>query len=197
MDKLKHSRRKSKSTGYLEGQLLIATPQLTGSCFEKSVIYLCAHNEDGAMGIIVNQPMEAVKTKDVFSQLNIHLNQQASEIKVFFGGPVESARGFVLHTADYTLNDTLMLGDDMALTCTIEILKDIAAGRGPKDAMLALGYAGWSAGQLESELETNSWLVSPASHELIFQTTDDEKWQTAAALGGVDIFKLSGDVGHA
>ncbi|MBI1275983.1 YqgE/AlgH family protein [bacterium] len=197
MDKFKNIREKKKTGRYLEGQLLIATPQLTGSCFEKSVIYICAHNDEGAMGIIINQPMEALKSKDVFSQLNIHLSKQANEVKVYFGGPVESARGFVLHSADYTLNDTLMLGDDMALTCTIEILKDIAAGRGPKDAMLALGYAGWGAGQLESELETNSWLVSPVTHELVFLTTDDEKWQTAAALGGVDIFKLSGDVGHA
>jgi putative transcriptional regulator len=182
----------------LEGQLLIATPQLVGSCFEKAVIYMCAHNQEGAMGLIINQRLPSLALDDVFQQLDIiRGGERAPAMSIHFGGPVETARGFVLHSPEYALADTVVMDDYLALTCNIDVLKDIASGGGPERAMLALGYAGWGPGQLESEFESNSWISAPASAELIFSPDDDEKWRRAAASEGIDLDKLAGHAGHA
>lgn len=190
-------KKNTSSEGYLEGQLLIATPQLVGSCFEKSVIYVCAHTADGAMGIIINHLVESIDARDIFNQLDIELPSRDVHVPVHFGGPVDSARGFVLHSSDYIQKETVVLDRDIALTCNIDILKDIAAGKGPRQCILALGYAGWGPHQLESELETNSWIIVPANKRLLFETSNINKWQSAAGSLGVDFSKLSGDVGHA
>jgi putative transcriptional regulator len=184
-------------SGYLEGQLLIATPMLVGSCFEKSVIYICAHTPDGAMGLIINHLVEAIDVRDIFRQLEITVPNRDVAMPVHFGGPMDSARGFVLHSSEYARKETVLMDTDIALTCNIDILKDIASGQGPARSILALGYAGWGAGQLEQELETNSWLTAPASMTIVFNTPNASKWLLAAQLQGIDLHKLSGDVGHA
>jgi len=183
--------------GYIEGQLLIATPSLMGSCFEKSVIYVCAHTADGAMGIIINHLVQAIDAKEIFKQLEIAIPQKGLNVPVHFGGPVDSARGFVLHTADYIKQETVVMDDNIALTCNIDVLKDISSGEGPQKSILALGYAGWGPGQLEEELETNSWLTANPSEALVFDTNNDDKWQKSAASQGIDLSKLSGEIGHA
>lgn len=185
------------SDGYLEGQLLIATPQLTGSCFAKSVIYICAHTSDGAMGIIINHLVDTIDSDEIFSQLNIQIPREGVDIPVHFGGPVDTARGFVLHSTDYAQKETVLMSEGIALTSNIDILKDISGGKGPKKCILALGYAGWSPGQLESELETNSWLTADANTKLMFDTKNEDKWQGTALHMGIDLTKLSGEVGHA
>lgn len=189
--------KKPINEGYLEGHLLIATPQLVGSCFEKSVIYICAHTADGAMGIIVNHLVESIDARDIFDQLDIELPNRDVHMPVHFGGPVDSARGFVLHSSDYIQKETVLLDRDIALTCNIDILKDIAAGHGPHKCILALGYAGWGPNQLEAELESNSWITAPASKTLLFETANASKWHMSAHSLGIDLTKFSGDVGHA
>lgn len=189
--------KKDHSDGYLEGHLLIATPTLVGSCFEKAVIYVCAHNSDGAMGLIINHLVESVDVRDIFQQLEINMSHRDVAMPVHFGGPVDSARGFVLHTADYSQRDTVIMDAGIALTCNIDILKDIAVGKGPGKSILALGYAGWGPTQLEGELETNSWITAPATEKLLFDTSNASKWQMAAKSLGIDLTKLSGEVGHA
>ncbi len=187
----------SDDSGYMEGQLLVAMPGLTGSCFEKAVIYLCAHTPDGAMGLIINQLVESIDVKEIFSQLKIELPTPRFSMPVHYGGPVDSARGFVLHTPDYNQKETVVMSEEISLTSNIDILRDIAGGNGPEKAILTLGYAGWSPGQLETEIESNSWLTVPPSRELVFETGDAEKWMKSAAMQGIDLSKLSGDAGHA
>lgn len=184
-------------SGYLEGHLLIATPLITGSCFYRSVIYLCVHNDEGAMGIVINHPIQNVNFRDILKQLNIDPSAYNAQVPVHFGGPVDPARGFVIHTADYARSETVYMGGNIALTSNVEVLRDIAIGSGPRESILALGYAGWSPGQLENELESNSWISTPATKELIFNTGNSEKWARAAETVGVDLLKLSTTVGHA
>lgn len=183
--------------GYLEGQLLIATPVITGSCFYRAVIYVCVHNEDGAMGIVINHLIQNVTIRDILKQLSIEPIKLTHDIPVHFGGPVDPARGFVLHTDDYSRSETVLMGESIALTSNIEVLRDIALGQGPAESLLALGYAGWAPGQLEEEIEANSWITVPATKELVFDTGNPDKWTKAAASVGIDLLKLSTTVGHA
>lgn len=183
--------------GSLAGHLLIATPSIQGSCFARSVVYLCAHNEAGAMGVIVNYPVESIQLGDIFEQLDIHAKEQARELPVYFGGPVESNRGFVVHDADYPAGECLIAKDGIAVSANVSILQELAQGAGPQKGMLVLGYAGWSPGQLESEIETGSWIVVPATRQLMFDTASDLKWNVAIASMGIDLGHLSTDVGHA
>jgi putative transcriptional regulator len=184
-------------TGYFEGQLLIATPSLTGSCFSRSVIYMCQHNEEGAMGLIINQKLETLDAKKIFEQFSIQLPKSKRAFPVFFGGPVDMVRGFVLHTADYSNKDTFPINEELALTSSTEILQDIVDGKGPKKSLLALGYSGWGAMQLEKEIEENSWFTVPPSLDLIFDSENESKWQRAADSVGVDLLKFSSNAGHA
>lgn len=187
----------SSNEGYLEGQLLIATPLIQGSCFQKSVIYVCAHNAEGAMGIILNQPLAQIDFVEILRQLGIDTPHVARKFPLHFGGPVEPARGFVLHTDEYKRDETVLFPAGLALTSSLDVLKDIAEGEGPKKGLLALGYSGWSAGQLEQEIEANSWISVPATPWLVFDTDMDSKWMLAARSQGIDLSKLSGEVGHA
>ncbi|MGE5539878.1 MAG: YqgE/AlgH family protein [Gemmatimonas sp.] len=185
-------------TGYLTGQLLVAMPQMGDPRFERSVIYLCAHTAEGAMGLVVNRALEDVRLPDLLRQLGIPDMGHSEAIRVHFGGPVETGQGFILHSSDYVQDSTLMVGGSVGLTATLDILKDIARGAGPHRSLLALGYSGWGAGQLESEIQANGWLTVPADEALLFDHDLDTKWERALAKIGVDVRLLaSGAAGHA
>lgn len=194
-----------RNRGYLDGQLLVAMPGMPDSRFSRSVIYLCAHSAEGAMGLIVNQPAPNIDFPDLLAQLEIipsgsaiTLPKAAEALKVLRGGPVETGRGFVLHTADFTIdNSTLPVDSGICLTATVDILRAIARGEGPRKAVLALGYAGWGAGQLESEIQDNGWLHCPADRELLFDSGFETKYERALRKIGVDPGKLSTAAGHA
>jgi putative transcriptional regulator len=177
--------------------LLIAMPQMQDTRFERSVIYLCVHNEEGAMGLVVNRLSEELTFPDLLEQIGVELKSEDVSIPIHIGGPVESGMGFVLHTNDYVQGSTIKVNDTISLTHTVEILKDIAEGRGPRQAMLALGYAGWGAGQLDGEIQENSWLNVPADEALLFDERQRDKWQRSIAKLGVDVSLLSGEAGHA
>lgn len=182
---------------YLTGQLLIAMPAMGDPRFSKSVIYMCVHNEDGAMGLIINKATDELSFADLLTQLNIESLGVAPNLSIHFGGPVETGRGFVLHSSDYYGDGTIVVDNEVSLTATVDILKDIANNEGPNQFMLALGYAGWGAGQLDGEIQQNAWLHVPADMDLTFATAHDRKWERAIAKIGVDLSLLSGDVGHA
>lgn len=184
-------------SGYLTGQLLIAMPQMQDPRFERSVIYICVHNAEGAMGLLVNRRAEELTFLELLQQLGIETGNPPAELPIHIGGPVESGRGFVLHTNDYAQGSTIRVDDMVNLTATIDILKDIAEGHGPRQALLALGYAGWGAGQLDGEIQQNAWLNVPADETLIFDSSLEKKWERSIAKLGVDISLLSGDAGHA
>lgn len=183
--------------GYLTGQLLIAMPTMSDPRFARTVIYLCAHTDKGAMGIVVNRLVDSISFPDLLEQLEIDTPTPPDDIRVHFGGPVETGRGFVLHSADYLQDSSLQVDESTALTATIDILKDIASGGGPKQSLLALGYAGWSPGQLDAEIQANGWLTADADPELLYGADLDGKWDRALAKLGLDVAKLSGIAGHA
>ena len=187
----------AKNSGYFEGQLLAAMPQMTDRRFAQSVIYLCAHSADGAMGLVVNKLIDGITFPDLLQQLNIETTSPDEKIRVHFGGPVESGRGFVLHSDDYVQESTLVIRDGVALTATVEVLRDIAEGNGPARSLLALGYAGWAPGQLDSEIRANGWLNVTADENLIFGGKLDNKWSKAIAKLGIDLLSLSSTAGHA
>lgn len=183
--------------GYLEGQLLVAMPSMQDPRFERAVIYLFAHSPSGAMGLVVNKVLDSITFPDLLGQLDIDPGPQDEQILVHFGGPVETGRGFVLHSVDYIRDATMLVGENVALTATVDVLRAIAAGRGPRRSLLALGYAGWAPGQLDAEIQANGWLSVPADEEIIFETLLPEKWSRAVAKLGVDVSRLSGNAGHA
>ena len=154
------------SPDYLTGQLLVAMPAMGDPRFSRSVIYMCVHNEEGAMGLIINKIADALSFQELLIQLDIKKLSGAPQFPVHFGGPVDSGRGFVLHSSEYNRDGTIKVADGMALTATIDILQDIAEKRGPEKFLLALGYAGWGVGQLDSEIQQNAWLHVPADQEL-------------------------------
>ena len=182
---------------YLPGQLLIAMPSMTDPRFEKSVIYMCAHNADGAMGLVINRAIDSLTFPELLEQLEIDSGSGGDQIRVLFGGPVEQARGFVLHSPDYLQDASLVVDDNVVLTATIDILRAIADGTGPNNCLLALGYAGWGAGQLDSEIKSNGWLSVDADEDLVFGCDLDEKWERAMTKIGIDPRMLSDAVGHA
>ncbi len=182
---------------YLTGRFLVAMPGMPDTRFAKTVIYMCAHGPEGAMGLVVNKPIETISFPELLEQLDIPVPPAGDGIAVLFGGPVEAGRGFVLHTADYTMDATMMVNDDVALTATVDILRAIAGGEGPKQRLLALGYAGWGAGQLDDEIRANGWLSVDADADLLFGTAAEDKWERAMAKIGVDPRMLSDDAGHA
>ena len=182
----------------LTGKLLVAMPGMGDPRFAHSVIYLSAHSEQGAMGLMVNKPAPELRLSDVLDQLVDDTPPQAKSLAVHFGGPVETGRGFVLHSDEYrSALETLRVGDGIALTATRDILEDIATGKGPERAQLMLGYAGWGPGQLEDEIAQNGWLTTDAEPEMIFTDTADTKWEAALASLGVTPLNLSMDAGHA
>ncbi|WP_371347605.1 YqgE/AlgH family protein [Ancylobacter sp. IITR112] len=190
---------------FLDGQMLVAMPGMRDERFARSVIYLCAHSPEGAMGIVVNQPASHVNFPDLLVQLDvipgeerIHLPRSAGGVKVLRGGPVETGRGFVLHSADFYIQDsTLPIDDGICLTATLDILRAMATGSGPAHAMLALGYAGWAPGQLENEIQQNGWLHCPADAALVFEAEAGAKYDLALRKIGIDPGMLSTEAGHA
>src|SRR6202165_2692041 len=196
---------KISGRGYLDGQMLIAMPSMRDERFSRSVIYVCAHSSEGAMGIIVNQLAANVNFPDLLVQLEvipavdlIQLPQRAGTVKVLKGGPVETGRGFVLHSADFFIeSSTLPIEEGICLTATLDILKAIARGDGPVSAVLALGYAGWAPGQLETEIHQNGWLHCAADLELIFGADTEGKYALALKKIGIEVGMLSSEAGHA
>lgn len=191
--------------GYLDGQMLIAMPAMSDERFARAVIYVCAHSNEGAMGIVVNQPAQNIRFPDLLVQLEvipdaerIELPGEADDVQVLKGGPVETGRGFVLHSGDFFIeNSTLPIDEGICLTATLDILKAIAEGSGPEHAILALGYAGWAPGQLEKEIQDNGWLHCAADPELIFGEDTAQKYDMALRKIGIDLGQLSSQAGHA
>ncbi|MGP1253745.1 YqgE/AlgH family protein [Algihabitans albus] len=183
--------------GYLTGQLLVAMPTMADPRFERSVIYLCAHSSEGAMGLVVNKLAGSLTFPDLLEQLGIDGPDAREDIRVHFGGPVETGRGFVLHSAEYLQDSSLQVNDAFALTATVDILRDLAYGSGPRQALLALGYAGWGPGQLDQEIQKNGWLHVEADELLVFDGGLEDKWDRAIRKLGFDAAMLSGDAGHA
>lgn len=183
--------------GYLTGQLLIAMPSMTDSRFARTVIYMCVHNESGAMGIVLNKLLKEISFSQLLAQFEISANSGLIHRNIHFGGPVEQGRGFVLHSDEYQRDGTVMVSDGIALTATLDVLKNIAAGDGPQASLLALGYAGWTASQLENELQANAWLTVPADPDLVFDANFSTKWERAMAKLGIDRHFLSTEAGHA
>lgn len=181
----------------LSGQLLIAMPGMPDPRFERSVLYICAHSEDGAMGLIINHALDDMTFKSLLPQLGIEPVADFKDIRVQVGGPVEQSRGFVLHSQDYVSEGSMLLNDGLALTATLDILKALAKGKGPHQRMIALGYAGWDAGQLDAELLQNGWLQAPADPDLIFDTDLSGKWGRALRQIGIDPAMLSIEAGRA
>lgn len=194
-----------KKSPFLDGQMLIAMPTMGDQRFERSVIFMCAHSENGAMGIIVNKRAPMFSFGELLERLDISpqadrakLPEEVESLPVQFGGPVEPGRGFVLHTADYYSSETtLPIDESVALTATLDILRAIAEGSGPRRVLLALGYAGWGPGQLDDEIQRNGWLHCPADEELLFGADLDGKYAAALKKIGVDPSMLSGAAGHA
>ncbi|MFI4994842.1 MAG: YqgE/AlgH family protein [Hyphomicrobiales bacterium] len=197
--------RQRSHSGYLDGQVLVAMPGMLDERFARSVIYLCAHSAEGAMGIVINKPASHIVFRKLLVQLQIvddeeaiRLPPGAEEIEVLQGGPVEKARGFVLHSADFFIEDTtLPIDERMCLTATVDILRAIAKGEGPHRAALALGYAGWAPGQLDAEIQANGWLSSPAEPELIFDTPAAARYDAVMGKLGIDPAMLSSTAGRA
>ncbi|NKN39407.1 YqgE/AlgH family protein [Agrobacterium sp. a22-2] len=192
-----------RERGFLDGQFLIAMPGMADSNFHRTVIYVCAHSPAGAMGFIINRS-QPVSFADVLQHLKlidrqdaIMLPERARDFPIQCGGPVESGRGFVLHSDDYLSDSSIPVSDDISLTATLDIVRAISAGRGPRRATMMLGYAGWGAGQLEAEIAGNGWLNCPASEDLIFDRGLDSKYERALARMGVSPAMLSMDAGHA
>ncbi|HHZ08857.1 MAG TPA: YqgE/AlgH family protein [Rhizobiales bacterium] len=201
MDLLRH--RKDSSGGFLSDQFLIAMPGMKDDRFARSVIYMCAHSPEGAMGLIINQP-QPMRFPDLLVQLGIVDEQEAirlpataRDFPIRNGGPVDRSRGFVLHSDDYTVESSMPISDEVCLTATIDILRAISTGRGPRRALMALGYAGWAAGQLEQEIADNGWLTCAADPDLLFDGDLDRKYDRVLATLGIDLAHLSHSAGHA
>ncbi len=182
---------------YLTGQLLIAMPVMADPRFAQSVIYVCAHTPDGAMGLVLNRPITKPSFDDLLRQLEIEPVPPARRVRLCAGGPVDNARGFVLHTADWTGEGSLKVNEELALTASLDVLKAIAEGGGPREGILALGYAGWGPGQLEAEIQQNAWLSVPAQETLVFDEGHDTKWRRAFGTLKIDPLLLSNSAGHA
>lgn len=187
----------SKAENGFVGQVLLAMPAMSDPRFERAVIYMCAHNDDGAMGIVINKPFDSINFRELLGELDIPTTAAAENIPVHFGGPVENQSGFVLHSKEYSQPETLLVDDRVGLTATVRVLRDLASGDGPERSILALGYAGWGPGQLESEIQQNAWLTVPAREEFLFEIANDEKWERAFNSIGVDLSVLSGSSGRA
>ncbi|HXT79091.1 MAG TPA: YqgE/AlgH family protein [Acetobacteraceae bacterium] len=183
--------------GFLTGQLLIAMPAMADPRFSQSVIYLCAHTAEGAMGLVLNRPIVKPTFDELLRQLQVAPTPPARQVKLCAGGPVDNGRGFVLHTSDWTGEGSLKVDDALALTASLDVLKVIAEGGGPRECVLALGYAGWGPGQLDREIQENAWLSVQADEPLLFDDDHDTKWRRAMAKLHIDPILLSDSAGHA
>jgi putative transcriptional regulator len=182
---------------YLTGQLLIAMPAMSTGHFAQTVIFMCTHTREGAMGIVLNRPLAQPSFDDLLEQLEVLPTPPSRKIDLFRGGPVDSARGLVLHTSDWTGEGSLLVDDAVALTSSMDVLRALADGGGPARGLLALGYSGWGPGQLDREMQENAWLSAPASLDLLFDRHHETKWRRAMAQLKIDPLLLSGTAGHA
>ena len=182
----------------LQNHFLVAMPALTDINFSQSVIYICSHNNDSTMGIVINRPIVDINVGGVFTQMKITSENPAiNQLPVYLGGPIQPERGFIIHRPNKPWQATLTTSAEMAVTSSQDILQAIATNEGPDDIIVALGYAGWDAGQLEQEISQNCWLTMPAEADIIFNTPFAMRWQAALDLLGVNASHLSGDIGHA
>jgi putative transcriptional regulator len=181
----------------LTGRCLIAMPGMQDPRFEHTVVYLCAHSTEGAMGLILNRELPDMTLPRLMEQLNIPVTPACADQKVHFGGPVEPARGFVLHSADFMAESSMLVDKRRALTATLDILRAVAEGRGPRHTLMALGYSGWNAGQLDAEIKANAWLIVPADDALLFGPDNAGKWRQAIKKLGIEVGKLSSTAGNA
>lgn len=197
----KNEKDQDKQDRNLAGRLLLAMPSLGDPRFQRAVIFVCAHDEKGAMGLVINHALPGLDIAQLMKQLHIEPGATPDEKMIHFpvlnGGPVETARGFILHSSDYSQPDTVRIDEHFSVTGTIDALKAIASGDGPDKMLFVLGYAGWSAGQLDQELQENAWLVTEADPDLIFTTDVDTKWNAAVRKIGIDPAMLSSDAGRA
>ena len=183
---------------FLDGKFLVAMPGMGDPRFDHAVVFMCAHTPEGAMGLMINRPARELDFQTLMEQLGIEGANGASGPAVLFGGPVEHGRGFVLHSTDYfTKGGTMPISDDFGMTATMDVLQDIANGKGPEKRLLCLGYAGWGPGQLEGEIQNNGWLICDASPEIVFDTPWDKKWTAATRSLGFDPAMLSAEGGRA
>jgi len=185
------------TSGYLASQLLIAMPTMQDPRFARTIVYMCAHSSEGAMGLVINRLLNQLTFSELLEQVGIHASHLDQDVRVHFGGPVESGRGFVLHSSDFRTDGTLAVDDAIALTASVDILKAIADGRGPRKSLLALGYAGWGPGQLEQEIQANGWLNVQPDEALVFDAELETKWTRAMGKLGADPSMLSDSAGHA
>lgn len=189
---------KPQDTGFLLGKLLVALPGMPDPRFEKTVIFMCAHSEEGAMGLIVNKPFEGLSFREMVGKLDLRVTANTPDPPILFGGPVGTGQGFVLHSSEYPGGEaTMRITSEIALTATIDILRAIADGRGPEKSLFALGYAGWGPGQIEGELTSNGWITCEADQRIVFGHDCESKWKAALASLGADITGLSSDAGRA
>lgn len=187
-----------KEVTNLTGKLLIAMPVMGDDRFAKSVVYICAHSNAGTMGLIVNKPSPDIRFSNLLEQLEIETGPEIRKIRIHVGGPVEKARGFILHSTDYKSEEgTIEVDDRISMTATMDVIEEIAHGTGPSQAMMALGYAGWGPGQLESEIARNGWLICDADEDIVFGRANDHKWTAALKGLGVDPLLLSETAGRA
>ncbi|HEY2034320.1 MAG TPA: YqgE/AlgH family protein [Rhizomicrobium sp.] len=190
--------RSVEGANFLEGKLLIALPGMSDPRFEKSVIFMCAHSAEGAMGLIVNKPIEGLGFQELVKNLNIQVKSNAPDSPILFGGPVDTGRGFVLHSSEYKSGEgTLPVTSEISLTATLDILRAIAEGHGPEQSAFTLGYAGWGPGQIENEIRLNGWIHCDADSKIIFDTDMDGKWSAALRKLGIDLSLLSTNSGRA
>ncbi len=186
------------SDGFLTGKLLIAMPGMPDMRFEKSVIFMCSHSAEGALGLIVNKPLDGLPFRELMTQMDIPVTDATPSVPVMFGGPVETDRGYVLHSNERaSVSASLAVTSEISLTPTIDILRAIARGTGPQKFLFALGYAGWGPGQIEDEIAGNGWIHCDADSEIIFRGDATSKWELALAKLGASISGLSSDIGHA
>lgn len=191
-------RREDGGESFLEGKLLIALPGMPDPRFEKSVIFICAHSGEGAMGLIINKAVEGLSFREMMERLKIGVTENTPDGPILFGGPVQTGRGFVLHSGEFESKDSTMpVTDDISLTATLDILRAIADGRGPAKALFALGYAGWDSGQIEDEIRANGWVHCDADNSIIFDEALNEKWSRALKKLGIDMSGLSAHTGRA
>lgn len=187
----------TSDNNYLTGKCLVSMPNIDDERFNNSLIYICSHTKDGAMGFVLNKKLQEFSFADLASQLPIKTVKPIDSIELHQGGPLERVRGFVIHSPEYIKEDTIVIDDKVAISSSIDVITDIAFGLGPKENIIALGYASWAPKQLEAEIINNTWLVVEPSSELVFRTKDEEKWQKAIDSLGIDLAHLSSFTGHA
>ncbi|MEE2704579.1 MAG: YqgE/AlgH family protein [Pseudomonadota bacterium] len=190
-------KKKVSKSSFLTGKILIASPSMLDPRFDKSVIYICEHSLNGAMGIIINQPIKEIQLNEIFSQMNIKSIGKNFNRDVYFGGPVETTRGFILHSSDYQMPETIHLDNEVSLSSSTEILQSIAKGKGPENYFMAFGYAGWSSGQLDEEIKDNSWLHTEADNKMLWHYENKEKWNKALYKIGIKPGSLINESGRA